>query len=63
MWRTVIITGAISLVILAVMSVLRYIASATVGTEYIEFAMALVLFLVLIAGSYWFVVLGEGRRT
>jgi presenilin-like A22 family membrane protease len=62
-FRTVIITGAISMVILAVMFVLRHIASATLGTEYIEFALALGLFLVLIAGSYWFVVLGQGRRT
>jgi hypothetical protein len=62
-WRTVIITGAIALVILAVMSVLRLIARATVGTEYVEFALALGMFLVIIAGSYWFVVLGQGRRT
>ncbi len=63
MWRTVITTGAISMVILAVMFVLRYIARPTLGSEYIEFALALGLFLVLIAGSYWFVVLGQGRRT
>jgi hypothetical protein len=62
-WRTVIITGTISMVILAVMFVLRYITRPTLGSEYIEFAMALGLFLVLIAGSYWFVVLGQGRRT
>ncbi len=51
------------MVILAVMFVLRYITRPTLGSEYIEFAMALGLFLVLIAGSYWFVVLGQGRRT
>jgi hypothetical protein len=62
-WRTVIITGAISMVILAVLFVLRYIVRPTLGSEYIEFALALGLFLVLIAGSYWFVVLGQGRRT
>jgi hypothetical protein len=62
-WRTVIITGSISMVILAVMFVLRYIARPTLGSEYTEFAMALGLFLVLIAGAYWFVVLGQGRRT
>jgi hypothetical protein len=62
-WRTVIITGAIALVILAVMFVLRLIARATVDTEYVEFALALGMFLVIIAGSYWFVVLGQGRRT
>jgi len=62
-WRTVITTGAISMVILAVMFVLRYVARPTLGSEYIEFALALGLFLVLIAGSYWFVVLGQGRRT
>jgi hypothetical protein len=31
-------------------------------TEYIEFALALVMFLIIIAGSYWFVVRGQGRR-
>ena len=62
MFRPVIITGAIALVILAVMQVLPFLARATLTTEYIEFVLALGMFLVIIAGSYWFVVRGQGRR-
>jgi hypothetical protein len=58
MMRTVIITGAIAFAILAVALGLTIIARSTLGTEYLEFALALVLFLVIIVGSYWFVVLG-----
>jgi hypothetical protein len=61
-FRAVIITGAIAFLILAVMLVLPLVARATLTTEYIEFALALVMFLVIIAGSYWFVVRGQGRR-
>ena len=62
MFRPVIITGAIALVILAVMQVLPFLARATLTTEYIEFVLALGMFLVIIIGSYWFVVRGQGRR-
>ena len=61
-FRAVIITGAIAFLILAVMLVLPLVARATLTTEYIEFALALGMFLVIIAGSYWFVVRGQGRR-
>ena len=62
MFRPVIITGAIALVILAVMQILPFLARATLTTEYIEFVLALGMFLVIILGSYWFVVRGQGRR-
>jgi hypothetical protein len=61
-FRAVIITGAIAFLILVVTLVLPLLARDTLATEYIEFALALVLFLVIIAGSYWFVVRGQGRR-
>ncbi len=60
--RTVLITGAIAFVILAVMLVLPLLARPTLSTEYIEFVLALGMFLVIIVGSYWFVVRGQGRR-
>jgi hypothetical protein len=33
------------------------------GTEYLEFALALGMFVAILVGSYWFVVRGQGRRT
>jgi heme/copper-type cytochrome/quinol oxidase subunit 4 len=61
MLRTVIITGAISFAILAVILFLTLTVGATLDTEYLEFALSLAMFLVIIVGSYWFVVRGPGR--
>jgi ABC-type nickel/cobalt efflux system permease component RcnA len=61
MLRTVVITGAISFAILAVILVLTVVQGATLDTEYLEFALALIMFLVILAGSYWFIVRGPGR--
>jgi ABC-type nickel/cobalt efflux system permease component RcnA len=61
MLRTVVITGAISFAILAVILVLTVVQGATLDTEYLEFALALIMFLVILAGSYWFVLRGPGR--
>jgi hypothetical protein len=38
------------------------VVGATLDTEYLEFALALVMFLVILVGSYWFIVRGPGRR-
>jgi heme/copper-type cytochrome/quinol oxidase subunit 4 len=61
MLRTVVITGAISFAILAVILFLTLTVRATLETEYLEFALALAMFLVIIVGSYWFIVRGPGR--
>ena len=61
MLRTVIITGAISFAILAVILFLTLTVGATLETEYLEFALALAMFLVILVGSYWFIVRGPGR--
>ena len=61
MLRTVVITGAISFAILAVILFLTLTVGATLDTEYLEFALSLAMFLVIIVGSYWFVVRGPGR--
>ena len=61
MLRTVVITGAISFAILAVILVLTIMVGAALDTEYLEFALALAMFLVILVGSYWFVVRGPGR--
>ena len=62
MLRTVVITGAISFAILTAVLLLTVVAGATLDTEYLEFALALVMFLVILVGSYWFIVRGPGRR-
>jgi ABC-type nickel/cobalt efflux system permease component RcnA len=61
MLRTVVITGVISFAILAVILVLTVLQGATLDAEYLEFALALIMFLVILIGSYWFVVRGPGR--
>ena len=62
MLRTVVITGAISFAILAVILFLTLTVGATLETEYLEFALTLLMFLVILVGSYWFIVRGPGRR-
>jgi hypothetical protein len=59
--RTVVITGTISFAILAVILLLTVVAGAAIDTEYLEFALAIAMFLVILIGSYWFVVRGPGR--
>jgi hypothetical protein len=61
MLRTVVITGAISFAILAAILLLTVVVGATLDTEYLEFALALAMFLVILVGSYWFIVRGPGR--
>ena len=55
------ITGTISFAILAVILLLTVVAGAAIDTEYLEFALAIAMFLVILIGSYWFVVRGPGR--
>jgi hypothetical protein len=61
MLRTVVITGAISFAILTAILFLTVVVGASLDTEYLEFALALAMFLVILVGSYWFVVRGPGR--
>ena len=60
--RTVIITGTISFALLAVILVSGVVVEATPGFEYLEFGLALLTLLVILVGSYWFVVRGPGGR-
>jgi len=61
MLKTIVITGAISFAILAAILILTVVVGAALDTEYLEFALALAMFLVMLVGSYWFVVRGPGR--
>jgi hypothetical protein len=62
MLRTVVITGAISFAIFAGIIFLTFSVGAALDTEYIEFALAIAMLLVILVGSYWFIVRGPGRR-
>ena len=55
------ITGAISFAILAAILLLTVMVGVALDTEYLEFALAIAMFLVILVGSYWFVVRGPGR--
>lgn len=40
---------------------LTLLGQGSLRTEYIEFGLAMVMFLVILIGSYWFVVRGSGK--
>lgn len=40
---------------------LTLLGQGSLQTEYIEFAVAMVMFVVILVGSYWFVVRGSGK--
>ncbi len=60
MWRTVITTAAVALVILGVILLLPLFRGFGLQTEYLEFGLALVMFVAIFVGAYWFVVRGQG---
>jgi hypothetical protein len=66
MLRTILITGSIGMVIGFAGTLLTLFGGGSVRVEYLEFAVALLLFLVMLIGAYWFVVgepgTGEGRQ-
>jgi len=58
---TLIVTAVIALLgVSALVGV--FFLTVTGGSEYVEFALAMIMFGALLIGSYWFVVLGPGRR-
>ncbi len=62
MVRTVIITGAIALALLGAIIVITLVSAPTPGAEYVEFALSLAMFLVILLGSYLWIVRGPGSR-
>jgi hypothetical protein len=62
MVRTVIIAGFIALALLVTIVVITLVSAPTTGVEYIEFALALAMFLVILLGSYLWIVRGPGSR-
>ena len=55
-----IIFAVLALVVIATMSGIAFLG-ITGGSEYIRFALAMIMFVTLLGGSYWWVVFGQGR--
>ncbi len=62
MLKTIFITGSIGMVIGFAGTLLTLFGGGSVSVEYLEFAVALLLFLVMLIGAYWFVVGEPGKR-
>ena len=62
MIKTVLITGAIAMVVGFSGTLLTLFGPRTVEAEYMKFAIMLLLFVVILIGSYWFVMVPSGRN-
>jgi hypothetical protein len=54
MLKTVLVTGSIAIIVGFAGSLLTLFGGASLSTEYMKSAVALILFLVILIGSYWF---------
>jgi hypothetical protein len=66
MLRTILITGSIGMIVGFAGTLLTLFGGGSIRVEYLEFAVALLLFLAMLIGAYWFVVgepgTGEGKQ-
>ncbi len=62
MLKTILIAGSIGMVVGFAGTLLTLFGDGSIRVEYLEFAVALLLFLVILIGSYWFVVGEPGTR-
>jgi hypothetical protein len=62
MMKTVLIAGSIALVVGFSGTLLTLFGPATQAAEYLKFAVMLLLFVVILIGSYWFVMVPSGRN-
>ena len=60
--KTVLITGSIAFVGVLCVILLTLFGPTTVASEYVKFAIMIVLFLAILIGSYWFVMVPSGRN-
>jgi len=60
--KTILITGSIGMVIGLAGTLLTLFGGGSVRVEYLEFAVALLLFLVMLIGAYWFVIGEPGTK-
>ena len=56
MLKTILITGSIGMVVGFAGTLLTLFGGGSIRVEYLEFAVALLLFLVMLIGAYWFVI-------
>ena len=62
MMKTVLVAGSLALVVGFCITLLTLLGPATQAVEYLKFAMMLLLFVVILIGSYWFVMVPSGRN-
>gem|GEM_PF-1697450 len=62
MMKTVLIAGSIALVVGFSGTLLTLFGPNTVEAQYVKFAIMLLLFVVILIGSYWFVMVPSGRN-
>ena len=62
MIKTLLITVPIALVVGLSGTVLTLFGPNTLNAQYLKFAIMLLLFLVMLVGSYWFVMVPPGRE-
>jgi hypothetical protein len=60
--KTILITGSIGMVVGFAGTLLTLFGGGSIRVEYLEFAVALLLFLVMLIGAYWFVISEPGTR-
>jgi hypothetical protein len=60
--KTILITGSIGMVVGIAGTLLTLFGGGSIRVEYLEFAVALLLFLVMLIGAYWFVISGPGAK-
>jgi energy-coupling factor transporter transmembrane protein EcfT len=62
MIKTVLITGSIAMVVGFCGTLLTLFGPKTQAAEYLKFAVVVLLLLVILIGSYWFVMVPSGRN-
>jgi hypothetical protein len=60
--KTIIITFTIGMVVGCAGTLFSLFGGGSIRVEYLEFAVALLLFLVMLIGAYWFVVGGSATK-
>jgi hypothetical protein len=60
--KTVLITGSIAMLVVLCVTLLTLFGPNTVASQYVKFAIMLLLFLAILIGSYWFVMVPSGRN-
>ena len=60
--KTVLVTGSIAFVVVICVSLLTLFGPTTVASQYVKFAIMLLMFVVILIGSYWFVMVPGGTN-